>query len=152
MFFLIWIGCIIASAVIAGKKNLNVVGFTFLSLFLGPAALLIVLLVPSYAPIPKHSEEISSLKNAESRLQDIKNALSGLQAKVSSLEAYLNKSLGREVPHVLQVLEKPMGDYEEKAVETQSGEEEAAPQRVVSHEYEEVTALLEKKQEQEGSF
>ena len=92
MLFLIWIGCIAASAVIAMRKNLSVVGFSFLALFLGPLALLIVLLVPAYTPLSKRSEGIASLTDAQSRLQDIKNTLSGLQAKVSSLEAYLTNS------------------------------------------------------------
>ncbi|HAH19961.1 MAG: hypothetical protein A2Y00_09055 [Omnitrophica WOR_2 bacterium GWF2_43_52] len=152
MLFLIWIGCIAASAVIAMRKNLSVVGFSFLALFLGPLALLIVLLVPAYTPLSKRSEGIASLTDAQSRLQDIKNTLSGLQAKVSSLEAYLTKSLGKEIPQATQAPEKPLESYREKAEVTQGGKENVIFQEVISHEYEEVTASLQKKDEQDGSF
>lgn len=151
-FLLIWIGCIIATAVIAGKKNLNVVGFSFLSLFLGPLALLIALLVALPASSRRSSEGITSFNDAESRLRDIKNTLCVLQVKISSLEAYLDKSQRKEVVQGLQISKDSEGCIKEEAPENQSARQEMIPQEVVSHEYEEVTALLEKKPEQDGSF
>src|SRR4051812_42795554 len=45
--FYFWLGCIIATAFVAGSKGRSIFGFGVLALFTGPIALLIVLSLPS---------------------------------------------------------------------------------------------------------
>ncbi|MBN3041225.1 MAG: hypothetical protein JW867_08845, partial [Candidatus Omnitrophica bacterium] len=69
-FFAFWLGSVVASAVIAGYKKLSVIGFTFLAIFTGPLALLIVLLVSDGKA--RISKTTPSAKNLLSQLSSLK--------------------------------------------------------------------------------
>lgn len=90
-FLAVWLGSIIASGVIAGNKGLSVVGFVFLALFLGPLALLLVLLVPSAQK--KSTQATPSLQDAQRQLLSIKQTLSALGKRVMNLEGVIKELL-----------------------------------------------------------
>ncbi|MFH1360215.1 MAG: hypothetical protein ABIJ41_04160 [Candidatus Omnitrophota bacterium] len=96
MFALIWIGSIVATAIVASEKNLSVAGFLFLSFFLGPVALLVVLLIPKQPLESKSSLNIGSLHEARSQLNIIQQSLTSLQEKVKRLEERINQLMTQE--------------------------------------------------------
>ena len=139
VFSLIWIGSIIASAIIADRKKLNIIPFVFLSLFFGPLGLLIVALIPA-----KKSEaslnHINSIDDFICELSRIRDEFSRLQERFNNLE--------NNFQHFLK--------QQQEFFKSESGEEVVFPEKgdasigdgTVSHDYEEVVSVLKKKQRQ----
>ncbi len=87
-FSLLWFGSVIATGILASYKRASVVGFVFLALFLGPIALLIVLLLPSAARTAAQGSYSSD--DARRELSLIKYSFSALQARIHALEEKLS--------------------------------------------------------------
>lgn len=88
MIIMAWIISIIATLVIADRKNLNVLLFFILSLFLGPVALLIAAVS---APVIREGvRSVVSSQDARTQLEGIKTSLRLIQQRVERMEAALN--------------------------------------------------------------
>ncbi|VAW14545.1 hypothetical protein MNBD_BACTEROID05-477, partial [hydrothermal vent metagenome] len=96
MMVLLWIGSIIITSVIAEKKKLNVGGYIVFSIFLGPIAVLFVLLASSRRAEPIENEEVFTLEDAKQNLFDIKKSIESLMKKADSLEKEIRKLSGEE--------------------------------------------------------
>ncbi|MBU1995590.1 MAG: DUF2339 domain-containing protein, partial [Candidatus Omnitrophica bacterium] len=90
-YFLIWIGMVIATAIIADQKGFNVVGYLFMGLFLAPVALLLVLLLPKNEPQTKTETTKLSLSQAMTQLNYVKSAIASLNKRVEDIERYIGK-------------------------------------------------------------
>lgn len=123
LFSLIWLGSIIATIFIADNKRLNVVGYAFLSLLLGPLGLLIALITPSRQQ-DKNSVDLStpavnSIESARREINIIKNTLTLLSARLNRLEESLNQISGKEIPPLVesQPTALTVGDNRQKKAE-----------------------------------
>lgn len=93
-----WIISIIATLVIADRKNLNVLLFFILSLFFGPVALLIAAVSPpvvrngssSVGSSPGVSSSAVSSQDVRQQLEGIKTSLRMIQQRVAHLESVLD--------------------------------------------------------------
>lgn len=98
MITLIWVGSIIGTMIIADQKKLNMVGYIFLSLFLGPIAVLIVLLVSPKNNKALGNNRVFTLQEAKQQLAQVKRIVLFQQQKVDELETKINQLVGEEVP------------------------------------------------------
>src|SRR3989338_7090979 len=89
----IWIASIVATLIIADQKKRSFFGFFLLSFFLGPIAIIIVLLLPSRV---RALEKVDNLNDAKRQLTDLKSSMYVLQQKVQHLETVINKFAGQE--------------------------------------------------------
>ncbi len=95
MFATLWIASIIATLYIADQKKLGLVGYFFLSLFTGPLAFMIVLLVSSRASQPDlNNYNVPSLDDARRQLRDLQTSLWAQEEKIKQLEILINKLSG----------------------------------------------------------
>jgi len=90
MYLLVWIGSIIATAIIASNKGLSAVGFILLAIFLGPLALIIALAMNSNEQRKIASEKEFSLDTAKAELVSLKASFSSLQQRLKRLEKKLS--------------------------------------------------------------
>jgi len=90
MYLLVWIGSIIATAIIASNKGLSLAGFIILAIFLGPLALIIALAMNSNEQKKVSSEKEFSLDAAKAELVSMKAAFSSLQLRLKNLEKKLS--------------------------------------------------------------
>lgn len=88
---IVWIISIIATMIIAAGKNLGVGGYFVLSLFTGPLAVIIVLLVS-----PRIMNKADDNQDIKKELSDLRHAFFMLQQKVNSLEILIRNSPGQE--------------------------------------------------------
>jgi len=94
-FFMFWMASIVGTVVIAGQKRLSLVGYFFIALFLGPFAIIIVLLSRSNVP-SQENQETFTLQSAKQHLFDLKRNLKYLTEKYELLEAQISKLSGNE--------------------------------------------------------
>lgn len=109
-FFLIWVGMVIATAIIADQKGFNVVGYLFMGLFLAPVALLLVLLLPKNEPKTKQENVKLSLSQAMAQLNYVKSAIASLNIRVEDIERYIGQISEEEkvfAAEPLNDMEKP---------------------------------------------
>ncbi|OGX50648.1 MAG: hypothetical protein A2243_03515 [Omnitrophica WOR_2 bacterium RIFOXYA2_FULL_38_17] len=105
-YFIIWIGMVVATAIIADQKNLSVVGFLFLGLFLAPVALLLVLLLPKNEPKTKEESPNISLSQAITQLNYVKSAIASLNKRVEDIDRYIGQMTNQEHAEV-SIIEQP---------------------------------------------
>lgn len=92
MFSLVWVGSIVATIVLADRKNLNTVWFFFLSLCLGPIALIIVFLSQARANnLGLSSTRKLTPQEAHQELLGIKTSLNLLMVRLERIEAVLKE-------------------------------------------------------------
>jgi len=124
MFSLLWVGSIIATLVIADKKRFNVAGYLFLSLILGPIAVIIVLLSRPRAGVALKSGGVFTLQDAKQHLLEMKRSLKYLKEKSDLLEARLSQLSG-EKPVSASESAKPVPlqkAADKKAIESSTSE------------------------------
>jgi len=98
----IWIASIIATIYLAEQKKLGVGGFLVLSIFTGPLAVIIALLLPA-----KNASQngglpgVNNLQDAKRQLQDIQFSLYALEEKTKNLEKLIARLSGGEVGTVV---------------------------------------------------
>lgn len=91
-FFLVWIISIVGTLVIADRKNLNIILFFFLSLFLGPIALFIAAVSSARSRAGGMSSQPMSNQEARNQLEGIKTTIRLLQDRIDRIEASLKTS------------------------------------------------------------
>lgn len=104
---MIWMGSIVASILVAQNKNRSSILWFFLSLLLGPVAMIIVLLLPTIdkdqVAIPGQYAQ-TSLSSIKAELADLKNNFSILTDRLHNLEAKINDL---ETTEVKQAIPEP---------------------------------------------
>ncbi len=91
----IWIISIIATLYLAEQKKLGVGGFLALSIFTGPLAVIIALLLPAKNVPPTDGiQGVNNLQDAKRQLQDIKYSLYALEEKTKNLEQLIVRLSG----------------------------------------------------------
>src|SRR3989338_7061852 len=94
----VWIASIIGTLIIADQKKLSMVGYFFLSLFTGPLAVIIVLLLPSKTGNNAiNLPAAATLEGAQRQLGELKSHLFVLQQKINNLENLLNSFSGQKI-------------------------------------------------------
>lgn len=111
MGILIWIASIVATLIIADQKKMNVVGFFLLSVFTGPLALVIVLVVS-----PKGGT-VNVPQDVTQQLNELKNSMIALRFKVDRLETLIGKPSGQQA-----VDEVPMPIFEGPPAKIEKGD------------------------------
>lgn len=91
LWSLIWVGSVIATCIIASRKNLNLATYCFMSLILGPVAVFIAFLESPRAPYAQQQEIPNHASNLRSELEEIKNAFLSLQKRIARLESLLSQ-------------------------------------------------------------
>ncbi len=86
----IWIISIIATMYIADQKKIGMAGFVCLSVFTGPLAVIIALLVPARNGDPGVCG-INGLEGAKQQLHEVRNSLRSLEAKANRIEELIVK-------------------------------------------------------------
>ena len=91
----IWIVSIVATLYLADQKRLGVGGFLVLSIFTGPLAVIVALLIPAKnIPQTDRTSGVDNLEDAKRRLQDIQYSLYALEQKTKNLEQLIVKLSG----------------------------------------------------------
>lgn len=108
-FGYIWLVFIVVAGILAADKNRNIAGWILLSVFTGPFAMILILLLPK---IPKESPKASTPSGAttsssslKSEFEEIKRAMSALHNRLDNLEMKLNSVFEKD--HVLGAPEVP---------------------------------------------
>ena len=88
---MLWIISIIATLYIADQKKLGM-GYFFVSLFIGPLAVIIALLAPSKTvQSSSNFDEVSTLKDAKQQIQDLRYSLYAQEERIKNLEILIDK-------------------------------------------------------------
>ncbi|MCR4336323.1 MAG: hypothetical protein NUV91_00755 [Candidatus Omnitrophica bacterium] len=90
MLGLIWVVSIFATVFLADQKRMSIVGYFFLSLILGPLALIVVLLSPARNFL-SDDPQIKNLQQAQEQIFQLKQTLSVLNQKIADLEQNVGK-------------------------------------------------------------
>lgn len=108
--FGVWIISVVTTAVVAGYKNRNVLGWFFLGLILGPLALIAVIISPKIEESQKGADTYYSggslgvikaeLENLKAEFNSLSNRLNNVWEKVNALEpkAALQEAPKTEIP------------------------------------------------------
>lgn len=104
-FFMFWVGMIIATCVVAEQKNLGLGSYFILSLFLGPVALIMAILIPSRKAAADNAlsdtGNIHSLGEAKQQLSLLKESAQILQKRIADFEESLARLSHEERPEPL---------------------------------------------------
>ena len=117
----IWIISIIATLYLADQKKLGVGGFLALSIFTGPLAVIIALLLPAKnVPSTDGIQGVNNLQDAKRQLQDIKHSLYALEEKTKNLEQLIVRLSGAS-EDIQAVNEKRVEPVVEQVVRLEPG-------------------------------
>ncbi len=119
MFSFLWLASVLATVIVADQKHRSIVGYFFLSLVLGPGALIIVLLLSPVVPY-EAPREIRDISEARMCLRQLRDSLASLQNKIVQLEQRLDQMGGESRPPegAMTNLPPAAADMESKPEET----------------------------------